>query len=148
MRIKMLPNRFKKLGIFLFFIGFIVSSTSISARKSFYDGYNSAKASNYISPGLEPIFIEKYFGEYIIHVFDVLMLLGLIIYMLSKEKTEDDYINALRLESFQLTSLLALAIAIILYIFLENLKLSLDIFIALFLWVYLITFAIKKRLFG
>tara|TARA_R110002096_G_C14432422_1_gene710022 strand:- start:280 stop:723 length:444 start_codon:yes stop_codon:yes gene_type:complete len=147
MSIKMLPNKFKKLGFFLFFLGFIVSSTSISARKSFYDGYNSAKASNYISPALEPIFIEKYFGENIMHLFDVLIVLGLLLYMLSKEKIEDDYINALRLESFQLTSLLALASSIILYIFSKDLKLGLDIFITIFLVIYFITFAIKKRLY-
>tara|TARA_R110002049_G_scaffold143633_1_gene305821 strand:+ start:16927 stop:17148 length:222 start_codon:yes stop_codon:yes gene_type:complete len=68
-----------------------VSSTSISARKSFYDGFNSPKASNYISPDLEPIFIEKYFGENIMHLFDVSIVLGLFIYMLSKEKMEDGY---------------------------------------------------------
>jgi hypothetical protein len=147
MNIKMLSNKYKRIGLILFISGFIVSATSVSARQSFLEGYNNGAGISNNIPNIEAIFIEKYFGEYIIHIFDVLMLLGLIIYMLSKEKIEDDYINALRLESFQLTSLLTLTSAIILYIFSANLKLSLDVFIGLFLWVYLITFAIKKRLY-
>ncbi|WP_338355995.1 hypothetical protein [Yeosuana marina] len=147
MSIKMLSNKYKRIGLILFISGLIVGSTSISARQNFFEGWNAGSGLHQPIPALEPIFIEKYFGAFSIHVFDVIMLLGLIVYMLSKEKIEDDYINTLRLESFQLTSLLALTSAIILYIFSEDLKLSLDVFITLFLLAYLITFAIKKRLY-
>jgi hypothetical protein len=65
--------------------------------------------------------------------------------MFSKEKTEDEYINKLRLESFQLTSFIGLAITIISYALSEEIELTLDYFIILFLWIYLMIFAIKKR---
>lgn len=147
MNIKMLPNWYKKLGFMFFLIGYIVASTAISSRKSFYEGANSASINPINIPMLEPIFIEKWFGEIGLHFFDVLIVLGLLIYMLSKEKIEDDYINKLRLESYQLTSVFALFLTVILYIIFGNLEMSLDYFINLFLLVYLIIFAFKKRLY-
>ncbi|PQJ76467.1 hypothetical protein [Polaribacter glomeratus] len=145
MKIKMLPNWGKKFGLFLFFTGFIVASTTVSARQSFYEGYSSASNSLMKRENFEPIFIEKWFGELGTHLFDVLTILGLLVYMISKEKIEDDYINMLRLESYQFTSILTLFITLTLYVFAENLKLSLDIFITLYLMTYLLNFAIIKR---
>jgi len=66
--------------------------------------------------------------------------------MLAKEKIEDDYINKLRLESYQLASIVILIITILLYSFSESLKLTLDYFIISFMYFYLIIFFIKKRL--
>jgi hypothetical protein len=65
--------------------------------------------------------------------------------MLSKEKIEDDYINLLRLESFQLTTIIGLLVSIIFFSFSKDIKLTLDYYIILFVWGYLITFFIKKR---
>jgi len=67
--------------------------------------------------------------------------------MFSKEKIEDDYINKLRLKSFQLTSFIGLALTIIAYAISEEIRLTLDYFIILFLWIYLGVFAIKKRVY-
>ena len=67
--------------------------------------------------------------------------------MLSKEKIEDDYINQLRLESYQLTAIIGIVISILLYAFAESKKLTLDYFITLFMYLYLITFFIKKRIY-
>ena len=66
--------------------------------------------------------------------------------MMSKEKVEDDYINKLRLESFQLTAIIGLGLTILLYAFSKDLKLTLDYFIMLFLMFYLVIFFIKKRI--
>ena len=60
---------------------------------------------------------------------------------------EDDYINKLRLKSFQLTSFIGLALTIIAYSISEEIRLTLDYFIILFLWIYLGIFAIKKRIY-
>jgi hypothetical protein len=148
MKIKMLPNWCKKLGFFLFLIGFVISFTTTSAKNSFYEGYYEAY-SNTATPAessnSKPVFIEKWFGDIGLHIIEVLIIVGLLIYMLSREKIEDDYINKLRLESYQLTSISSLLISIVLYIFLGNLKLSLEYFITLFLMSYLIIFALKKR---
>jgi hypothetical protein len=88
---------------------------------------------------------EDLVGKQLNHVLEILSILGLIIYMFSKEKIEDDYINKLRLDSFQLTSFVGLAITIVAFVISKEIRLTLDYFIILFLWRYLATFAIKKR---
>ncbi|TVZ56699.1 hypothetical protein OD91_1996 [Lutibacter sp. Hel_I_33_5] len=147
MKIKMLPNWGKKIGLSLFFIGFFVVFTAVNSRKSLCEGYNSHNTNTTEIIDLEPVFIEKWFGESAVHLFEVLTILGLLIYMLSKEKIEDDYINKLRLESYQLTSIIVLVLSLGIYALSENLKLSIDTFATLFLMSYLIIFALKKRVY-
>lgn len=135
MELKMLPNWCKKLGFVLFIICF-----TISGSESFMEGFNEATQGS-----KEYSVFENYFSDSILHFFDVLSIIGMIIYMFSKEKIEDDYINKLRLESFQLSSVIGLVVTIILYAFSKDIKLTLDYFLILFLWTYLVIFAIKKR---
>ena len=67
--------------------------------------------------------------------------------MISKEKVEDDYINKLRLESFQLTFIIGLLVTIVAYILAKDLKLTLDYFIFPLLWSYITIFFIKRRMY-
>ena len=90
---------------------------------------------------------EDWVGKQSSHVLEILSILGLIIYMFSKEKIEGDYINKLRLKFFQLTLFIGLAITIIAYAISEEIRLTLDYFIILFLYIYLGIFAIKKRIY-
>ena len=148
MKIKMLPNWVKKIGLALFFMGLVVIFTAVHSRENFCEGFNDSYNTTISEvQNLEPVFIEKWFGKSAIHIFEVLTIFGLLIYMLSKEKVEDDYINKLRLESYQLTSIIVLVFGLGLYAFSENLKLSLDTFATLFLMSYLIIFAVKKRIY-
>ncbi|PQJ71940.1 hypothetical protein [Polaribacter butkevichii] len=135
MKVKMLPNWCKKLGLAVFFIGFI-----ISGFKGFMDGLTASTSNTSTFD-----FFENLCSKSVLHLFEVLAIIGMVIYMFSKEKVEDDYINILRLESFQLTSLIGLLITITSYIAYGNLNLNLDYFINLYLMFYLIIFAIKKR---
>ena len=134
MKIKMLPNWGKKLGFLIFITCFFISDYS-----DFMDGLTgqSSNSGKY----------EDLVGKQLSHVLEILSILGLIIYMFSKEKIEDDYINKLRLKSFQLTSFIGLALTIIAYAISEEIRLTLDYFIILFLWIYLGVFAIKKRVY-
>ncbi|WP_298997198.1 hypothetical protein [uncultured Tenacibaculum sp.] len=136
MKLQMLPNWCKKLGFIIFLIG-----ASVSMYEGFMEGLTGAPSDSGQFDS-----VKNYLGEKAIHWFDILSILGMIIYIFSKEKVEDDYINKLRLESYQMTALLGLSVTIVLYAFSEDIKLTLDYFIILFLWTYLITFAIKKRL--
>lgn len=136
MKLQMLPNWCKKLGFIIFLIG-----ASVSMYEGFMEGLTGAPSDSGQFDS-----VKNYLGEKAIHWFDILSILGMIIYIFSKEKVEDDYINKLRLESYQITALLGLSVTIVLYAFSEDIKLTLDYFIILFLWTYLITFAIKKRL--
>jgi|TARA_B110000967_G_scaffold198204_1_gene230912 hypothetical protein len=145
MKIKMLPNWGKKLGFLVFIISMIINSTFIESRKSFYEGYYVGLGGEKEILILKPILFERVLGSQSLHFFSILIIIGLIIYMFSREKVEDDYIDKLRLESFQLTSLIGLAVLIILYIVFKTLKLELDYFVLIFLIIYLNIFALKKR---
>jgi hypothetical protein len=147
MKIKMLPNWGKKLGFLVFVISVLITSTFIESRKSFFEGYNAGLVLENEILNLEPILFERVLGPESLHFFSVLIIIGLIIYMFSKEKVEDDYIDKLRLESFQLTSLISLAASVILYIAFKTMKLELDYFALIYLIIYLNIFALKKRQF-
>lgn len=140
MKTQILPNWFKKIGLIIFIGGSIIGGGDDFIR-GFNEGYNG-KPYNYTN---ESGLITNYFGEIGVHTFYVLSFIGMLIYMLSKEKIEDDYINLLRLESFQLTTIIGLLVSIIFFSFSKDIKLTLDYYIILFVWGYLITFFIKKR---
>lgn len=142
MKVQILPNWCKKLGFFIFLTTSIISGGDdfIDGLRSGWDDYGSVNKSEYVSN-----LFSNYFGENLLHIFSVLAIVGLIIYMISKEKIEDDYINKLRLESFQLTAIIGLLLSLVLFAFTNHLELTLDYFIILFLWVYFIVFFIKKN---
>ena len=119
MKIKMLPNWCKNLGISIFLLGFF-----ISGYKGFHEGMTSFNTS-----GEKINNFENLFSDPIIHLFDIVTIIGMIIYMFSREKVEDDYINKLRLESYQLTAFIGLGITIMLYVFSKDIKLTLDYYI-------------------
>ena len=88
-----------------------------------------------------------YFGENFTHLFGILSIAGMIIYMMSKEKIEDDYINKLRLDSYQLSTLIFLFACVIVYLFAGNLSMSLGNYLESYLVLYLVIFFIKKRIY-
>lgn len=145
MKIHILPNWFKKVGLILFIVGSIIGGGDDFVRgwNSVDCNCNTSEINSQNNGGLITIFFGR---EKTTHIFYVLSFIGMLIYMLAKEKVEDEYINKLRLESFQLTSIITLLIAIVLFAFLKNTDLPLDLYILLFFWFYLVTFFIKKRI--
>jgi len=142
MKIQILPNWFKKVGLIMFIVFSFLGSGDASL-----EGYNSGYYYNKDIPeNVKTDLFSSYFEETLIHSFNIIAIIGMIIYIMSKEKIEDDYINKLRLESYQLTALISLFAALILFIFSSQLKFYLDDFITMFLFIYLITFFIKKRI--
>lgn len=149
MKLQILPNWCKKLGLAIFIIfSFIVT------RDQFLSGWYSVpdtspyKTLEYTTPSSNEITnFTGFFGVKTLHYINVFSIFGILIYILSKEKIEDDYINQLRLESYQLTAIITIVISILLYAFVESIKLTPDYFITLFMYFYLITFFIKKRVY-
>jgi len=139
MKIQILPNWCKKIGLILFLI-----SSIISGGDDFIDGFMTG-FTNTFHQGSN--IFKLYFGVSTIHFFSVLSIVALLVYMLSKEKVEDDFINKLRLESYQLASMIVIIIIFLLFSFSANLKLNLDDFITSFMYLYLFIFFIKKRLY-
>ncbi|AEM70287.1 hypothetical protein Murru_1244 [Allomuricauda ruestringensis DSM 13258] len=133
MDFQILPNWGKRLGLFIFFI-----SMFIVAGDSFMDGYKGVPSGTHH-------FVKDFLGSSLFYFFDVLTLIGLLIYMLSKEKIEDDYIKLLRLESYQITIIILLIIALIIYLFDVSFQVSLGMILPIFMLLFLITFYFKKR---
>ena len=148
MKTQILPNWCKKLGVVIFIV-FSFLGGGDDFNEGFKSGYNSYSPSrnHIVDTNENSATISSYFGETLTHFFEILGVLGILIYMLSKEKIEDDYIAHLRLESFQLTAIIGLVVSILLYSLSEDMKLTLDYFIFLSTWCYLIIFFIKKRLY-
>ena len=147
MKLKMFPNWCKKLGFLLFVFGFFASSNIEEFRKGFNEGYYSYSTNPDNKLNNQSIISQNSEDKKSNHLYDIISILGMIVYLFSKEKIEDDYINKLRLESYQLTAIFGLVITIIFYAFSKDIKLTLDYFIILFSWTYLITFAVKKRIY-
>ncbi|MFB9052100.1 hypothetical protein ACFFVB_03310 [Formosa undariae] len=158
MNIQILPNWCKKLGIIIF-IAFALPSAMDGVMDGINDGarvYSSPKAQVEVSldnqlekiqPNLKTHKISNYFGSELMHLFNILSIIGLIIYMISKEKIEDDYINKLRADSFQISILIFLLFSLTIYSFKGNLNMPLDYFLCFYIILFLFIFSIKKRLY-
>lgn len=151
MNFQVLPNWCKKLGVLLF-----VVFSFLEGRDDFIRGFNEGRESwhcknnsscnSSFSLRENGIFsFEDFFGEKTIMLFGAISFIGMIIYMLSKEKIEDDYIKILRLESYQLSSLIIIITSLVIYLFGFNNKIEVATIISILLGLYLIIFAIKKR---
>ncbi len=143
MKTQIFPNWCKKLGLTLFIVFSFISGLN-DFIKGFNEGINFGSSGKNLQIANPNVF-KSYFGENVLHYFSVISIIGMLIYMLSKEKIEDDYIGKLRLESYQLTAIIGLIISLLLYAFSKDLKFALDYFISLFMYFYLITFFIKKN---
>ncbi len=144
MNIQFLPNWCKKVGITLFFIGVMIMLAHV-LEPAFADTSDSAKvrgaktgirtAEFLLGTAKSPSWLE-YFSK-------LAMLTGVLIFILAKEKFEDEYINQMRTESFQFTLLVLLGIYLLCLIF-GVLKIFSGFFLFLFFIIYLLTFTIKK----
>lgn len=137
MKTHILPHWCKKLGLILFII-----ASLINGGLNFINNSGLGKNDN----GLLGI-LNAFIGGGLSYVIDFVAIIAMLIYMISKEKVEDDYINKLRLESFQLTFIIWLLITIVIYILDKDLKLTLEYFIFPLLWSYIIIFFIKRRMY-
>lgn len=133
MDFQILPNWGKRLGLFIFLL-----SMFLVAGDPFMDGFIGVPSGTHH-------YFKDLFGETLFFFFDVLLLVGLLIYMLSKEKVEDDYIKLIRLQSYQMTIISLLIIALIIYLFDVSFQGSLDMVLSLFMILFLIIFYFKKR---
>ncbi|TCK67908.1 hypothetical protein DFQ05_1691 [Winogradskyella wandonensis] len=145
MNIQIFPNKFKKIGLILSVIGFLISLRfniilpGISVNE-LNENYNPQFNST------TDILTAYSGGIYTISLFlfQIVSMFGVVIYMMSKEKIEDDYINKIRLEAFQLTTLIFVVFTILLHSLYPYLTFTFNI-IFLFMWTYLIIFFLKKK---
>ena len=144
MNVQILPNWFKKIALLLFAISFIIVGLD-----DFLDGFHGARNNTEYNMPIENIgshlMRDLVGGEKGMYIFKIISLVSILVYMVSKEKVEDDYIKTLRLESFQLSFLIIILVGILFILFDINELYGLFDSLTLFLWLYLIIFFIKKR---
>lgn len=146
MHIQIFPNWFKKLSLIVFlFASFLAGADDF--LRGYSAGYNGSLV-NYTESKFEDfkVVTNMLGGKNIIHLLEILAVLALISYMLSKEKVEDDYINILRLESYQLSFLVISVTALLFHTLHQEFFYGVYDSVSLFVWLYLIIFYFKKRL--
>lgn len=135
MNFQILPNKFKSIGLIIFIIGFVIPFT-IGFINGLSQPFNSNETSRLTEKLLQPNLLKW---------LDIVTIFGMLIYMISKEKIEDDYITKLRLESYQITTIFCLSTIIILHIINNEMTFYVSYMIYAFMLLYLITFSLKKR---
>ncbi|RIJ49484.1 hypothetical protein D1614_08065 [Maribellus luteus] len=138
---KLLPHYFKWIGIALFFLGLFTGAID-DGRKGFIEGYNDAIDDP--SDRIE-INFERILPKSITHLADFLSMAGLLIYVLSKNKREDEFMQKLRYESAFLVMVLSLTVILIFYGFNPDFKLDPSTLLSLQMIAYLIIRALKRK---
>tara|TARA_R110001606_G_scaffold328503_1_gene475710 strand:- start:3028 stop:3483 length:456 start_codon:yes stop_codon:yes gene_type:complete len=150
MKTHILPNWCKKLGLILFIIASLLNGSlnfiNNSINKYKISGIKTSELATESNNGILGL-LNAFSGGGLSYGIDFVAIIAMLIYMISKEKVEDDYIDKLRLESFQLTFIIGLLVTIIMYVLAKDLKLTLDYFIFPLLWSYIIIFFIKRKMY-
>ena len=133
MDFQILPNWSKKVGlsIFIFF-------ELIAGLDSFMDGLTKVPSGTHH-------YFRDFFGETLYSLIYALPLIGLLNYMMSKEKVEDDYIQLIRLQSYQITIVLLILLSLGIVLFNITFQVNLGNLLSLFMILFLIIFYFKKR---
>ncbi len=129
---KLLPHYFKRIGLFLFFLGFILALDSV--REGFTEGYTRAEVENFTHILPEAF---RFWGDFT-------SLSGLLLYVLSRNRTEDEFAQKLRYESAFLLMVLTILVVLILYVFNHEILIEPSMFLALQMIAYLIIRAFKR----
>lgn len=135
MNFQILPTKAKKVGLAIFAICCVIPLLT-----AFLAGFSSPFLSNDNSR-----FTQLLFNSILFKWLNILSILGMLIYILSKEKIEDEFITKLRLESYQITLILCLSVIIVLQFIDDKIIFNLSYVAYFFLFTYLITFFLKKR---
>lgn len=135
---KLLPHYFKWIGLSLFFLGLLVNSID-DGRVSFIEGYNLS------SKDPVEINITRVFPEYVMHLSDVVSIVGLLFYFISKSKREDEFMEKLRNETAYLVLTLSIIVLLLFYVFNKNLKFDPSTIIQLQMIFFLIIRAFKRK---
>lgn len=140
---KLLPHYFKWIGLVLFFAGFVTGAFSVDARKAFVEGRNAA-----IDNPDKKIELNTDWGlpKRVGHIADFVSIAGLLIYVLAKQKREDELMQKLRYESAFLVMVITLAIILLTYGFKSDFTIDPSGLLSLQMIGYLITRAIKRKL--
>ncbi|OYT12496.1 MAG: hypothetical protein B6I18_00505 [Bacteroidetes bacterium 4572_112] len=143
MNIQILPNWFKKVALITFIVSYIIVGFD-----SFIDGVVDGfigQPYEYSEVAKSQRMLDFVGSKTVLNYLEIVALLSIIAYVITKEKVEDDYIKILRLESYQLSFTIIIFVGIVFILFDKDELFGLFDSITLFLWLYLIIFFINKR---
>jgi len=135
---KLLPHVFKWIGITIFFIGFVLGAID-DGRQGFLEGYNETSH--------DPVKIEfkRILPEKVSQIADYVLLFGLLIYVLSKNKRDDEFTRQMRYEAAYIVFVTTIIFVLILSMINSNLRLEPSTFIGIQLALYLIIRYFRKK---
>ena len=128
---KLLPHAFKWIGIIVFFIGFGLGAID-DGRQGFIEGYTRTSIES-LDYDFKRILPEK-----VSQVADYILLFGLLIYVLSKNKRDDEFSKQLRYEVAYIVFVVTVGFIFILSIIIPELRLEPTTFIGAQMALYLI----------
>lgn len=128
---KLLPHYFKWIGIGIIFLGFIMGIDDF--LMGFLSGISRSPIGAY----------ERMLPEIYSRISDYPLLIGLLIVILSRSKTEDEYTLKLRYESAFIVLITTILVFIILYAFNPEFKIQPGVFILLQMLGYFIVRSVK-----
>ncbi len=137
---KLLPHYFKWIGLVIFLGGLFLGLIGGIGSKDFIEGMEIAWGES-VECEIQPFFPEK-----VLHVLDFTMLIGLLLYILSKNKTEDEFAQKLRYESAFIVLALSILIILVVYILRPDIKIEPSFLISSQMFFYLILRSVKRKL--
>jgi hypothetical protein len=131
---KLLPYYFKWIGIGLLFLSFVFGIDD------FLLGFTGALLSE------PPEYFKRIFPEIFPQISDFILLIGLLIYLVSKNKREDEFIQKIRYESAYIVLVITILGILVLYIINPEIKLNASYLLAFQMLFYLVVIFFRKRM--
>lgn len=103
MNIQILPYNFNRIGLFLFLLG-VIGEISVGT----YEGLTHPFDSNENGQNLTPDMVS--------YITEAISLIGIILYLISKEKVEDELVQKIRLEAMSISFLISVGVLLLLYV--------------------------------
>lgn len=131
---KLLPHYFKWIGIGLLILSIILGIDDF--YRGFFDGLLGKAPMNFV-----PIF-PKYFPQ----LSNYTILSGLLVYILAKNKKEDEFAQKLRYESAFIVLILTIVVLFFVYLVNPDIKMSPGYILLIQMLAYLFIRLIKRKL--
>jgi len=127
---KLLPNFFKQIGIVLFILGMIMGIDDFLAGLS----------------GNETLLEHRIMPLIFYRLSDYLSLLGMLLYILAKNKREDEFAQKMRFEAAFIVLIISIIFILLLYITIPELKLEPSTLIGAQMAIYLIIRSVRRTI--
>ena len=131
---KLLPHYFKWIGIGLLILSFVFGIDD------FLLGFTGALLSE------PPEDFKRILPEIFPQISDFILLIGLLIYLVSKNKREDEFIQKIRYESAYIVLVITILGILVLYIINPDIKLNASYLLAFQMLFYLVVMFFRKRI--